>query len=50
MRSISPVIYFEFIGGEELPQEMPGIYSNSASLFVRRCQYLFVRIDHEHCQ
>ena len=51
MRSVSPVIHFESSEARNTAAgRMLGIHSRAASLFVRRRQYLLVRIDHEHGQ
>jgi hypothetical protein len=45
MRSVSPVIHFE---SSEAKNTAAGemLHSRAASLFVRRCQFLLVRVDH----
>src|SRR5213595_803204 len=51
MRSVSPVIHFESSEARNTAAgRMLGIHSRAASLFVRRRQYLLVRIDHENGQ
>src|SRR6266480_1840967 len=51
MRSISPVIHFESSEAKNTAAEgMLGIHSRAASLFVRRRQFLLLRVDHEYGQ
>src|SRR2546429_9423846 len=51
MRSVSPLIHFESSGAKNTAAGgMLGIHSKAASLFVRRRQFLLLRIDHEHGQ
>ena len=47
MRSVSPVIQLESSEAKNTAAGgMLGIHPRAASLFVRRCQFLLVRVDH----